>query len=119
MHPIGKRILGLLFLLPIAALVVVPVIADNSETADHMIKVVRLKHLETQEAVTVLRSIFQTRQIAELRARGIIVFRDAPEAVEQATELLREIDVPSPSRRESTEAVEAGGPDAAMVENGD
>jgi type II secretory pathway component GspD/PulD (secretin) len=105
MHRIGRNTTGLLPLVLLATLTVAPAVAHDAEATDQVIKVVRLKHLDTKSAVTVLRSIFQTRQIAELPDRDIIIFRDSADGVEQSAKLLREIDVPAPTKQESTRKV--------------
>src|SRR5262245_51189564 len=59
-------------------------------SAAHVIRVFYLKGMEPREAVTLLRSQVQIRQIAMIGDRPVIVVSDVAEQVGQAEALLRE-----------------------------
>jgi len=53
-------------------------------------RVFYLQAMDSKEAVTLLRSEVQVRQLAEVRALGLLVLQDSPERVAQSERLLRE-----------------------------
>jgi len=59
-------------------------------------RTVELEHISNQTAITAVRALFQLRQVMEVPAQRVVVFRDHPEVVDAAAELLKEIDVAPP-----------------------
>jgi hypothetical protein len=59
-------------------------------------RTVVLEHISNQTAITAVRAIYQLRQVTEVRAQHMVVFRDHPDVVDGAAKLLKEIDVPPP-----------------------
>jgi hypothetical protein len=58
-----------------------------------------LKHMDPRVAVTLLRSILQTRQVIEISETRTVVVRDSPQIVSEAAALIAELDVPAPQWR--------------------
>jgi type II secretory pathway component GspD/PulD (secretin) len=64
----------------------------SSEEELRLTRVFYLQGMEKREAVTLLRSQLQVRQIAEVQGSDIVIVTEAAEKVERCENLLRELD---------------------------
>lgn len=70
--------------------------AESTQSGDEnlKVKVYTLKHLATQDAVMVLRAIYEVRRVAELRDRSMVIVADTHSKLDAIGKLLERIDVP-------------------------
>lgn len=76
-----------------------PELTANQADVGREIRVFELEHLATKSAQIVLRTILDTRLLAEVSEQRALVLRGDAQTVEVAARILREIDVPLPRWR--------------------
>ena len=82
----------LLLIAAVCSVVVLNVSSRASDDADEprVTRILHLKDIDSREAVTLLRSEVQVRQIAEIRDLGLLVVKGVAERVDRCESLLRE-----------------------------
>lgn len=60
------------------------------------IRVFRLSHIDTKTAVTMFRTLLQTRVVAEVPAQQTVILRDTPDVLARAEQLMADLDAAQP-----------------------